>query len=140
MDSLWRPRTPLPPRFQDEDSGRLLTDRTTGLVWQRGGAPLTLDWQRAREYVDQLNHTRLGGRGNWRLPSIEELITLLQPHPSGREMCLPPLFEPSPQGLWSCDRRTYTSAWYIRLDLGFVGWLDLSCRNGIKAVSSLRSR
>ncbi len=136
LDSLWRPIKPLPPRLRPENDGRLLTDIATGLTWQRGGSAFALDWHRACDYVQQLNQTRLGDRDNWRLPTIEELITLLQPQPTGHDHCLPPVFEQSPQRLWSCDRRTYTSAWHVSLDLGFIGWQDLSCRNGIKAVSS----
>ncbi len=136
LDPLWRPQTPLPPRLRNANDRRLLTDLSTGLTWQRGGSAFALDWRRACDYVHQLNQRRLGGRDNWRLPTIEELITLLQPQPGGYDQCLPPVFEPSPQRLWSCDRRTYTSAWHVSLDLGFVGWQDLSCRNGIKAVSS----
>ena len=136
LDALWRPRTALPPRLRSENHSRLLTDVATGLTWQRGGSAFALDWHRAGDYIRGLNQSQLGGRDNWRLPTIEELITLLQPQPSDHDQCLPPVFERSPQRLWSCDRRTYTSAWYVSLDLGFVGWQDLSCRNGIKAVSS----
>ena len=136
LDPLWRPCKFGPPRFRPEDAGRLLTDLSTGLTWQRGGSTFALDWHRARDYVDRLNHEGLGGRRSWRLPTIEELITLLQPNPTGRDHCLPPIFDRRPQRLWSCDRRTYTSAWYVNLDLGFVGWQDLTCHNAIKAVSA----
>ncbi len=136
LDSLWRPRAPTIPRLRPANDDRLLTDLATGLIWQRGGSAFPLDWHGACDYVQQLNQARLGGRDNWRLPTIEELITLLQPEPADHDQCLPPVFEPSPQRLWSCDRRTYTSAWHVSLDLGFVGWQDFSCHNGIKAVSS----
>jgi serine/threonine-protein kinase len=111
-------------------------DPATGLTWQRGGSSFALDWHSARGYTDQLNHEGLGGRNNWRLPTIEELITLLQPNPSGHDHCLPPIFDRRPPRLWSSDRRAFTSAWYVNLDLGFVAWQDFSCHNAIKAVSS----
>ncbi|MDJ0721560.1 MAG: protein kinase [Desulfobacterales bacterium] len=136
LDDLWRPRASRPPHLRPEKDRRLLTDLATNLTWQRGGAAFALDWHRAGDYIRGLNQSRLGARDNWRLPTIEELITLLQPQPGGLAQCLPSDFDRSPQRLWSCDRRAYTSAWYVSLDLGFVGWQDLSCRNGIKAVSS----
>ena len=126
----------MPPHFREDNRARLLTDLSTGLTWQRGGSAFAIDWPAARDYIEHLNQEGLGDRRNWRLPTIEELITLLQPNPTGREHCLPPIFDQHPQRLWSCDRRAYTSAWYVNLDLGFVGWQDLSCHNAIKAVSS----
>lgn len=136
LDAHWRPRTYRTPRFQGRPDGPTLTDLDTGLTWQRGGSTFALDWYRARDYIERLNHAGVGHRNNWRLPSIEELITLLQPNPTGHDHCLPPVFARRPQRLWSCDRRSFTSAWYINLNLGFVAWQDFSCHNAIKAVSS----
>ena len=138
LDLLWRPRAYRPPRFRSEQGGELLADLSTGLTWQRSGSAFDLDWQGARNYIDQLNQAGFGGRGDWRLPTIDELITLLQPNPTGEEHCLPPIFDRRPERLWSCDRRTYTSAWYVNLDLGFVAWQDFSCLNAIKAVRRRR--
>jgi serine/threonine-protein kinase len=136
LDALWRPHTHRPVRFQSDSDGRTVTDPATGLTWQRGGSAFALDWHRAGEYTAQLNRDGFAGRHHWRLPTIAELITLLQPNPTGREHCLPPVFDRRPRRLWSCDRRAFTSAWYVDLDIGFVAWHDFSCQNAIKAVCS----
>jgi serine/threonine-protein kinase len=136
LDTLWRPQTYRPPRFRQRSDGQTVEDPSTGLTWQRGGSPFALDWHQAGEFIAQLNRDGFGGRRDWRLPTIAELITLLQPNPTGSEHCLPPVFDRRPQRLWSCDRRAYTSAWYVDLDIGFVAWQDLSCQNAIKAVCS----
>lgn len=139
LDSLWRPCVAKSPCFQQDPGGLCLTDLTTGLTWQRGGSSFAVDWHSARDYIDWLNQDRFGGRSNWRLPTIEELITLLQPNPTGHDHCLPSVFERRPPRLWSVDRRAFTSAWYVNLELGFVAWQDFSCQNAIKAVSSAAS-
>ena len=136
LDALWRPRVAKAPRWHKDPGGLSLTDRASGLTWQTGGTPFALDWHSAWDYIDQLNHEGYSGRSDWRLPTIEELITLLQPNPTGHEHCLPPVFESRPLRLWSSDRRAFTSAWYVNLELGFVAWQDFSCHNAIKAVSS----
>jgi serine/threonine-protein kinase len=139
LDSLWRPSVASVPCFQQDPDGICLTDLATGLTWQRGGSSFALDWYSARDYARELNHEGFGGRTNWRLPTIEELITLLQPNPTGHDHCLPPVFERRPPRLWSSDRRAFTSAWYVNLELGFVSWQDFSCHNAIKAVCSAAS-
>jgi serine/threonine-protein kinase len=139
LDALWRPQTYRALRLQKNPDGCTLTDVNTGLTWQWGGSAFALDWPKAWDYTDRLNHDGFASRNNWRLPTIDELITLLQPNPTGHDYCLPPIFERRPQRLWSSDRRTFTSAWYVNLDLGFVSWQDFSCHNAIKAVSSAQT-
>lgn len=56
-----------------DDVGDVLTDRSTGLVWQRG-ATSGLFWEEAVAHCDALS---LGGRGDWRLPTIDELRSLV---------------------------------------------------------------
>ncbi len=136
LDALWRPRRYRDHRFTAEANGEILTDQASGLTWQRGGSDFTLDWHAAAAYIDHLNREGFGTRRNWRLPTIDELITLLRPNPQGSDHCLPPVFDQRPRRLWSCDRRTFTSAWYVNLNLGFVSWQDFSCHNAIKAVSA----
>jgi hypothetical protein len=51
-------------------------DNETGLVWQRSTDATTYDWVGAFTYCWQLN---LGGRKAWRLPSVEELASLVDP-------------------------------------------------------------
>jgi len=55
------------------DSGEMIVDSLTGLVWQRMWVS-DQTWQEAVEYCDGLTY---GGRDNWRLPSYEELAGLL---------------------------------------------------------------
>lgn len=70
-------------RFVDHEDGTV-TDRCTGLVWQRNPLDINddgaidledqLSWDDARSLADDL---RLGDHEDWRLPAIEELITLI---------------------------------------------------------------
>jgi hypothetical protein len=48
-------------------------DPKTGLEWQRE-SPGQMSWQQARDYAKSLV---LGGKSNWRLPTVSELETLL---------------------------------------------------------------
>ncbi len=66
---------PLPgPSFRDNGDGTV-TDLSTGLEWQQTEArPMT--WQQALAYCERLE---LAGHRDWRLPSIRELQTLVDP-------------------------------------------------------------
>jgi len=137
LDALWQPQRYHQPRFQSKAGGRSLLDAAIGLQWQYEGSAYPLDWPAAADYVAALNDQGWEGHRDWRLPTVPELMTLLRPPPSGTDFCLTPEFAPHQKRLWSGDRRTYTSAWYVSLELGFVAWQDRSFANHVKAVRSV---
>ena len=51
-------------------------DRETGLVWEKSPAKDSLDWGAAQEHC--LNRTAAGRKG-WRIPSVHELASLVDP-------------------------------------------------------------
>jgi Protein of unknown function (DUF1566) len=64
---------PAGPRFKVE--GDTVLDRTTGLEWSRENVPGgTMNWKAAQEACAKLS---LGGHSDWRLPTIRELLTLV---------------------------------------------------------------
>ena len=135
LDDLWRPLV-YTPGIYESAFPEIVTDRSTGLVWQRSGSHQTLTWPQAHTYVQHLNDNRFCSRSNWRLPTIDELTTLLRPPPQGRDLCIAPHFNPRQRRLWSIDRRSFTAAYYVNVDLGFVGWQDFSAPYYVRAVSS----
>jgi len=64
----------------------VVLDRTTGLMWQRGGSgkPVRGGWQGAEQYVRDLNAKGFGGVADWRLPTLEEAMSLMTPPEEGQ--------------------------------------------------------
>ena len=136
LNALWQPEFYHTPVFQRDMEGATVRDASTGLEWQYSGSDFPLDWPSALAYVADLNTRAWDGHHDWRLPTVQELLTLLRPPPSGTDYCLAPDFAPLHKRLWSSDRRSFTSAWYVSLELGFVAWQDRTFPNHIKAVRS----
>jgi hypothetical protein len=122
--------------FVDNGDGTI-TDRATGLMWSKADSGVGMDWQSALAWVQAKNAENYLGHDDWRLPTVAELLTLLRPPLSGTDFCLTPEFAPYQKRLWSSDRRTYTSAWYVSLELGFVTWQERSFANHVKAVRTI---
>jgi hypothetical protein len=55
-----------------------ITDRATGLMWQKNGSSRAKSWDRGKIYLIQLNKDRFAGYSDWRLPTIEELASLVE--------------------------------------------------------------
>jgi serine/threonine-protein kinase len=135
LDVLWRPAMFLPERFRARDEGTV-RDELTGLLWERGGSPYAVTLAGAREHAARLNAERFGGRDGWRLPTVDELATLLLPEPDLRSLCLPGVFSPVQRRLWSADAKSHTAAWYADAEHGFVWWQDATCEFFARCVSS----
>ena len=136
-DVRWRPMHYTDNAFQVNGDGTV-TDRATGLVWQQAGSDYPVTWYEAREYIDQLNRKRFAGRADWRLPTVSELMTLLTPVPRAGDLCIEPVFDPTERWLWSSDRCSFVSAWYVSVDMGYVSRQDFSCYYYVRAVCSER--
>ncbi len=136
IDRLRRPRVHRAHIF--ERSGEeTVTDDASRRMWQQAGSPFPIQWQKAWAYIDRLNTARFAGQADWRLPTLDELITLLRDVPRADEDCIAPIFDQSRIWLWSCDRRSFTAAWYVSTDMGFVAWQDFSANFYVRAVRSL---
>jgi hypothetical protein len=135
LDEAFRPAAFSLSEFQDKPPG-MVADPATGLRWQRSGSRLPLTWRQAQAYIQRLNETGFGGLTNWRLPTVDELMTLLRPVPQGHNLCMAPIFDPLQKRLWSIDRRSFTAAYYVSVDLGFVAWQDFSAPYHVRAVCS----
>jgi serine/threonine protein kinase len=136
LTELMMPEIYLKNNFQKKENN-LIYDNVTGLLWQKSGTKYPVNWNQAKTYVEKLNEEKLGGYSNWRLPTTEELITLLYETPEGTGYCIEPVFDTDQKWLWSSDKCTFLSAWYISLDLGFVSYNDLSSFYHVKGVCKI---
>ncbi|MEF3696750.1 Lcl C-terminal domain-containing protein [Desulfolutivibrio sp.] len=121
-------------RFTDLGDGAV-RDAATGLVWERGGALFPVIFAGAGAYVEGLCRSGFAGRADWRLPTMDELLTLLGPVKKGTAHCTDPVFDPAVRRVWSADRRTFTSGWMADLEMGFVTSGDFTCPGGVRAVA-----
>lgn len=135
LDDHNRPAAYIENSFEPE-TDQVLVDKATGLAWQRSGSPYPMSWSEARQYVQQVSDKNAGGYAGWRLPTMNELLSLLNP-PSLKAFCLGPLFSDVQKCLWSADTRSGRAAWVLDLEMGFVTSCDVSDNFHVKAVCSL---
>ena len=107
-------------------------DRGCNRIWQRTASQRGFNLAAARTYIEHLNRTTF----TWRLPTVDELLSLLRPGvcnwPMDNSVQRSPCF-------WSCDRYGNFDNWYIDMAMGFVGHQDVNCRNGVLAVMDIPS-
>jgi hypothetical protein len=74
----WDKKLPSTSRFTvlSDFGGAAVRDNETGLVWEQSPETKTVNWLVARF---QCTSRKIGGRMGWRLPSVHELASLVDP-------------------------------------------------------------
>ena len=105
-------------RFIDNGDGTV-TDVETNLVWQKNPAPERITWPEAQKYIDRINAESFAGHDDWRLPTNEELLSLMLSKENLKRLYLDPVFG-SQRSFWSADTRGHHVACYVDYYYGGV--------------------
>lgn len=105
--------------FFDNGDGTV-TDRATGLMWQKDGSPDGMTWPQAKEYINNLNRERFAGYADWRLPTIEELASLLKTSRIKGNLYIGPVFSAKQEFCWSADIFGPDMVWYASFKAGMI--------------------
>ena len=79
-----------------------VTDRATGLMWEQKGSKREKSYYSAKKHVKSLNKKKFAGHDDWRIPTIEELYSLLEPK-INKQLYIHPVFATKPFQCWSID-------------------------------------
>ncbi|MFH1059195.1 MAG: DUF1566 domain-containing protein [Pseudomonadota bacterium] len=112
QDAELRVGEPWPaPRFATE--GEVARDRLTGLVWLRSAdaANGLVTWDGALAAVAGLNQRRAAGRGDWRLPNLNELESLVDTSRHSPALPAGHPFLAVRETYWSATTSLYEPAW-----------------------------
>ncbi len=123
--------------YREKDEGTV-TDSRTRLMWQKAGAPGVMDWAEAAEYIKELNEERFAGYDDWRLPTVEELASLMERSWLNDDLFLAPVFSSALKHCWSADTKGVERAWKGNFHLGFFLDFPMEDLSGVRAVRSIQ--
>ena len=117
-----------------------VTARATGLMWQAAGSDEHKTIDRVDGYIIELNRNRFAGYSDWRLPTIEELASLVQEKQLGGYLYVnTQLFGKKQKRVWSADPGSPDSRWYISFLTGRALWIKLQHMSQGYSVRAVRS-
>ncbi|MBW1614208.1 MAG: DUF1566 domain-containing protein [Deltaproteobacteria bacterium] len=119
--------------YVDNGNGTII-DRTTGLMWQKNSSH-HMEGSDAQVYVDTLNRKRFLGLTDWRLPTIEELASLIESKKSSEGLHMAPLFSQGKESYWSSDKLEPNVLWCVNFYAGAViPYFHKTWQNMVRAV------
>ena len=135
----WDQQLPAATRFivLSNWGGAAVLDRETGLVWEKSPSTSTKNWNIAQCYCNTL---AVGNRMGWRLPTIQELTSLVDPSVPSPGPTLPaghPFSNVQSSFYWSATTNADLSilaAWGVYFSNGLVMMDVLSLFNCVWCV------
>ncbi len=119
----------------------VVIDKATGLMWQQGGSDKAMFLSDAETYLQSLNENAHAGFSDWRLPTVEELASLLEPIGAHDNRFIDSRFDSKQASGWTSDsardHNNSSITWTVQFWLGGVEPEPAGVRNHAKAVRSL---
>ncbi|MBF0451392.1 MAG: DUF1566 domain-containing protein [Candidatus Magnetomorum sp.] len=142
FDAQYNPNGGFPNRFVDNRNGTI-TDNETRLMWQKSGTREMISWSKTPEYIDRLNNRKYAGYSDWRLPTLEELLTLTKQRHSRQGLYISSFFSQKQGIVGSSDFCTYDGKkipWYTSFLRGISNCVsyDLIDEFHVRAVRSIQ--
>lgn len=105
------------------DTGDTLTvsDERTGLQWQWAGLDLC-SVRRMTGNIEQLNKDGFAGFHDWRMPTVEEAMSLMEPSPNAKGLYLHSCFSKEQPFIFVAARRKPTGYWFVDYKQGKTYW------------------
>ncbi len=116
------------------DGQTVIIDRSTRLMWQGVGSERVMSWAAAADAIASLNARKFAGYADWRLPTLEEAMSLVRPEAQGG-MNIDPLFAPrTAPFLWTADLEAAERGWLVNFFYGSCDTEKLGFHAYLRAV------
>ncbi len=105
----------------DPGDGRMVVDQRTGLMWQRGGLDITSVRSMHRR-IEQLNKEGFAGFHDWRMPTMEEAMSLMEKESNSKDVHLNPCFSKEQPFIFVAAQRKPGGYWFVDYKHGRACW------------------
>lgn len=133
FDTQYNPKGSFTNYLIDNGDRTTVTDLKTGIMWQRGGCDIGAI-RHVQSYVDDLNKQKFAGFNDWRLPTMEEALSLMVPVQNEKGLYLHPCFSKEQPFIFLADQRKPGGYWFIDFKQGTVFWASGTIPGGFGRV------
>lgn len=106
---------------QVKNGDKVILDCASGLMWQQSGSDKYMTFKEAKDYVSQLQYA---GHSDWRLPTLEEAMSLMESEENSDNLNIDSKFDSRQKWIWTSDLYSASSAWVVSFGNGNCGYGD----------------
>jgi uncharacterized protein DUF1566 len=105
----------------DTGDGLTVVDQKTGLMWQREGLDIT-SVRTMNRNIDKLNTEGFAGYQDWRMPTLEEAMSLVEPEMNSKGTYLQLCFSKEQPFIFVDAQRKPGGYWFVDYKQGRAFW------------------
>ena len=140
LDYQLQPKEYVKNEFEDNGDGTI-TDHATSLMWQQSGSNKQIKYKDTENYISRLNGIRFVGTSfadyrDWRLPTVQELMSLLEEDKQSNGLYINPIFDNKQRWCWSANILSLGSVWGVNFSYSGVRCYYLNYGSYARAVRS----
>ncbi len=121
--------------FELQKNDSVIVDNTSGLMWQRSGSVKLMSYDQTKTYIDSLNENNFANYSNWRLPTLEEAMSLMESQKADNGLYIAREFDNKQPWIWTSDKSKHpTPAWVVLFTSGYCDGTHVNFRCYVRAV------
>ncbi len=117
-----------------QNDSKVVYDRASGLMWQQSGSDQVMKYENAKAYIMKLNSDRLAGYNDWRLPTLEEAMSLMETSVKNGDLYVTSVFGKSKPYIWTSDKYSVSSAWVVDFINSYCFYDNIFNDTSVRAV------
>jgi hypothetical protein len=121
FDSGLNPEGKFANLLADTGDGLTVIDERTGIMWQRAGLDIA-SIRTMQRNIEKLNKEGFAGFHDWRLPSMEEALSLMEPEMNAKGLYLNPCFSKEQPFIFVAAKRKPGGYWFVDYKQGRAFW------------------
>jgi len=121
FDSDRNPSGSFPSSLVDNGDNMTVSDRVTGLMWQRDGLDIMSN-RMLRQEVDRLNQEKYAGFSDWRIPTPAEALSLMEQTTNDFNQHIHHCFSPQQPFIFVAATRNPGGYWFVDYKQGRAYW------------------
>ncbi len=123
----------------EQQGKKLVIDHITGLTWQQSDFRKGKSSITGHGYIQKLNDVEYAGYSNWRLPTLEEILSLMELVKNKEGFYIDPKFNNIQSAIWTADKKSASTVWVVYFADGFCSSLrvydDAFCVRAVRESS-----
>ena len=100
-------------KFEEQKEAKVICDHASGLIWQQSSFNEEMTYDEVDTYVALLNRDQFAGYDEWRLPTLEEAMSLMKPNMNNDGLYIDPVFGKHKVSIWTSDTYNDSRAWVV---------------------------
>lgn len=120
-DQILNPHSTFLNYFVESGNEKTVIDENTGLMWQRFGLDLC-SIRNMKNKMEELNGKGFAGYHDWRMPTVEEALSIMEAKINEKGVYLHPCFSKEQPFIFTSAKRKPTGYWFVDYKQGKVYW------------------